>query len=51
MDEAGNILADAELVLEVPQIVIEPRSAESRKVFVASGFRIYELNQINDIKL
>lgn len=51
IDEAGNILADAELVLTVPKMVIEPRSAESRKVFEASGFRIYELKQLNDIKL
>jgi DEAD/DEAH box helicase domain-containing protein len=51
MDEADNVLADAELVLTVPKIVVEPRSIESRKIFETAGFRIYALNQLNDMKL
>jgi DEAD/DEAH box helicase domain-containing protein len=51
MDETGNVLADAELVLTVPKIVVEPRSTESRKMFETAGFSIYALNQINDITL
>jgi len=51
MDDYGNILADAELVLTNPKLAISPRSAESRKIFESSGFQVYELNETNEIKL
>jgi len=47
----GNILADAELVLETLKIAICPYSDESVKVFQEAGFTIYNKGQLNEIIL
>src|SRR5690606_27713914 len=51
LDDDGNILADAELVLEKLKIAICPYSDESTKVFQDAGFTIYSLEQLNEIIL
>ncbi|PSL30084.1 DEAD/DEAH box helicase [Dyadobacter jiangsuensis] len=51
MDEIGNVLADAELILVAPKIAIGPYSDESRNAFETAGFTIYTLEQLDDIKL
>jgi len=51
LDDEGNILADAELVLETLRIAICPYSDESSNVFQKAGFRIYNKEQINEIIL
>ena len=51
VDDDGNILADAELVLETLRIAICPYSDESLKVFQEAGFTIYNKEQLNEIIL
>ena len=51
VDDTGNLIADAELVLMNAKIVVAPSSMESHKIFAKHGYRIYEIEQINDIKL
>ena len=51
LDDDGNILADAELVLETLRIAICPYSNESSKVFQEAGFTIYNEEQLNEIIL
>lgn len=51
LDDEGNILADAELVLTIPKIAICPYSDESKKVFHEAGFTIYYEEQLNEIRL
>lgn len=51
LDEYGNILADAELVLVDAKVAIEPFSDESRSIFIENGFTIYELSKIKTIDL
>lgn len=51
LDDDGNILADAELVLETLKIAICPYSDESVKVFQEAGFTIYNKGQLNEIIL
>lgn len=51
LDENGDILADAELVLTIPKIAISPYSDESRKILNDAGFTIYNKEQLSDIVL
>jgi len=51
MDEHGNVLADAALVLSVPKIAVEPHSDESRSIFEKAGFSIYSENELSSIQL
>ncbi|WP_452228964.1 DEAD/DEAH box helicase [Lacinutrix sp. MEBiC02404] len=51
VDDDGNILADAELVLSSAKIAINPNSAESTKIFEKGGFSIYSIDEINNITL
>lgn len=51
LDEDGNILADAELVLTTAKIVVEPLSQESANIFTKGGFTIYKREDLQNIEL
>lgn len=51
LDDAGNVLADAELVLSTSKIAINPNSDESIKIFKKGGFHIFSTDEVNEIKL
>lgn len=50
-DKDGNVLADAELVLELPRIVIAPSSLESYNIFKENEYIIYDIDHINEIEI
>lgn len=51
IDDNGNIIADAELVLVALKIVVAPNSSVSAQIFEENGYTIYDIEHLNDIKL
>lgn len=51
LDDEGNVLADADLILTKAKIAVQPTSDESRNILEQNGFRIFDAEQINTIEL
>lgn len=51
LDNDGNVLADADFILQSIKIAINPSSQESEKILQDAGFTIYKPEEINSIKL
>lgn len=51
LDDDGNVLADADFILQNNKIAINPSSQEAEKILQEAGFTIYTPEEIKTIKL
>ena len=51
IDEDGNLIADASLILTAIKIAVDPYTDESLKILESLGYTIYSEKQLNEIEL
>ena len=49
LNEQGAVIAEAEFVFMEQKVAIEPFTKEDEKVFETQGYKIYKIDQLNDI--
>ncbi|MDN3688235.1 DEAD/DEAH box helicase [Cyclobacterium jeungdonense] len=51
LDESGNTVAEAELIIDSLKVVIGPIDGQSARYFESNGYQLMEVDELNDIAI